>query len=59
MGAKKDKDVKILSYKSNFYKTKKEKMREFKVPEPKALKAEEKQERYEAWLEQVEQMNDY
>jgi len=59
MGAKKDKDVATLTHKVNKFQTKVQKMREFNVNEAKIAEMEEKQERYEAWLEEIEQMNDY
>lgn len=59
MGAKKDKDMAILDYKAKKYAKKAQKMKDYKISEYKVAKIEEKQERYEAWLEEVEAMNDY
>ncbi len=59
MGAKKDKDMKILDHKAKKFKNKVNVWKEYGISQKKIDKLEEKQERYEAWLEEAEQMNDY
>lgn len=59
MGAKKDRDVSVIDHKAKKFKAKAAAMKLYKINEVKIAKIEEKQERYEAWLEEIEQMNDY
>ena len=59
MGAKKDKDKKILDHKVKKFKNKVNIWKAYGISQKKIDKMEEKQERYEAWLEQAELGNDY
>ena len=59
MGAKKNRDVAVLDHKAKKFKERAQKMRDLGISEKKIAKMEAKQEKYELWLEEVEQMGDY
>lgn len=59
MGAKKEKDKKILDHKAKKFKNKVNAWKAYGISQKKIDRMEERQERYEEWLEQVEQTNDY
>lgn len=59
MGAKKDKHMKILNHKAKKFKKLADEMKKFGVSDKKVKEIEERQQRYELWLEEIEEMGDY
>ncbi|GEM_PF-1524659 len=59
MGAKKDRDLKVLDHRAKKFKQKVAEMKKCGISQKKIDKMEEKQARYELWLEEVEQTGDY
>lgn len=59
MGAKKDRDKEILKYKRNKSKELAKAYKKFKIAQRKIEKIEEKEERYNNWLAEIEAEPDY
>lgn len=59
MGAKKDKDVAILDHKAKKFKKIAAELKRFGISDKKIDKIEEKQKRYELWLEEIDEMGGY
>lgn len=59
MGAKKEKNKKVLDHKAKKFKQKANVWKTFNISPIKIRRIEEKQERYEEWLEAVDKGNDY
>lgn len=59
MGAKKDKDLKILNYKENKFKELAKNFKKYNIDDIKLAAVEAKEAKYKAWKDEVTAMPDY